>query len=144
MVRDASGGLNDTVTPGSGACEGLACGYGWNFTECAQQRSCRYGLINYYQARAALPDAGRAGWRLERAGEDKAWGDGSRLGKELQIGAPGPIPAPAGTGSPVRVAGSGGSFQTEPLLAMGTGMTQVGALSPPLTSGVRTPCPRRL
>ncbi|KAF4010718.1 hypothetical protein G4228_002405 [Cervus hanglu yarkandensis] len=25
VVRDASGGLNDTVTPGSGACEGLAC-----------------------------------------------------------------------------------------------------------------------
>ncbi|XP_006863610.1 PREDICTED: solute carrier family 12 member 3 isoform X2 [Chrysochloris asiatica] len=49
MVRDASGGLNDTVTPGAGACEGLACGYGWNFTECSQQHSCRYGLINYYQ-----------------------------------------------------------------------------------------------
>uniref|UniRef100_A0A2K5Q4Y5 Solute carrier family 12 member 3 n=1 Tax=Cebus imitator TaxID=2715852 RepID=A0A2K5Q4Y5_CEBIM len=49
VVRDASGVLNDTVTPGWGACEGLACGYGWNFTECAQQHSCRYGLINYYQ-----------------------------------------------------------------------------------------------
>ncbi|XP_054566416.1 solute carrier family 12 member 3 isoform X2 [Eptesicus fuscus] len=49
VVRDASGNLNDTVTPGLGACEGLACGYGWNFTECAQQRSCHYGLINYYQ-----------------------------------------------------------------------------------------------
>ncbi|XP_035580842.1 solute carrier family 12 member 3 isoform X2 [Zalophus californianus] len=49
VVRDASGALNDTVTPGSGTCEGLACGYGWNFTECAHQRSCRYGLINYYQ-----------------------------------------------------------------------------------------------
>lgn len=49
MVRDASGNLNDTVTPGLGACEGLACGYGWNFTECAQQHNCHYGLINYYQ-----------------------------------------------------------------------------------------------
>ncbi|ELW66186.1 Solute carrier family 12 member 3 [Tupaia chinensis] len=49
VVRDASGVLNDTVTPGAGACEGLACGYGWNFTQCAQQHSCRYGLINYYQ-----------------------------------------------------------------------------------------------
>uniref|UniRef100_G1SYG3 Solute carrier family 12 member 3 n=1 Tax=Oryctolagus cuniculus TaxID=9986 RepID=G1SYG3_RABIT len=49
VVRDASGNLNDTVTPGLGACEGLACGYGWNFTECAQRHSCRYGLINYYQ-----------------------------------------------------------------------------------------------
>ncbi|XP_017734294.1 PREDICTED: solute carrier family 12 member 3 isoform X4 [Rhinopithecus bieti] len=49
VVRDASGVLNDTMTPGWGACEGLACGYGWNFTECTQQHSCRYGLINYYQ-----------------------------------------------------------------------------------------------
>ncbi|XP_042545841.1 solute carrier family 12 member 3 isoform X1 [Dipodomys spectabilis] len=49
VVRDASGSLNDTVAASSGACEGLACGYGWNFTECAQQHSCRYGLINYYQ-----------------------------------------------------------------------------------------------
>nr|XP_003416344.1 solute carrier family 12 member 3 isoform X2 [Loxodonta africana] len=49
VVRDASGGLNDTVTPGVGTCEGLACGYGWNFTECSQGHSCRYGLINYYQ-----------------------------------------------------------------------------------------------
>ncbi|EGW00060.1 Solute carrier family 12 member 3 [Cricetulus griseus] len=49
VVRDASGDLNDTVTPGPGTCEGLACGYGWNFTECSQQHSCRYGLINYYQ-----------------------------------------------------------------------------------------------
>nr|XP_004670793.1 solute carrier family 12 member 3 isoform X2 [Jaculus jaculus] len=49
VVRDASGDVNDTVTSGSGACEGLACGYGWNFTKCAQQHSCRYGLINYYQ-----------------------------------------------------------------------------------------------
>ncbi|XP_055477104.1 solute carrier family 12 member 3 isoform X3 [Psammomys obesus] len=49
VVRDASGDLNDTMTPGPGTCEGLACGYGWNFTECSQQQSCRYGLINYYQ-----------------------------------------------------------------------------------------------
>lgn len=49
VVRDASGDLNDTMTPGPGTCEGLACGYGWNFTECSQQHSCRYGLINYYQ-----------------------------------------------------------------------------------------------
>ncbi|XP_012883347.1 PREDICTED: solute carrier family 12 member 3 [Dipodomys ordii] len=49
VVRDASGSLNDTLAASPGACEGLACGYGWNFTECAQQHSCRYGLINYYQ-----------------------------------------------------------------------------------------------
>uniref|UniRef100_A0A5F8G8B4 Solute carrier family 12 member 3 n=1 Tax=Monodelphis domestica TaxID=13616 RepID=A0A5F8G8B4_MONDO len=50
VVRDASGGLNDTVVPGSSDCEGLACGYGWNFTECSQKRNCHYGLINYYQS----------------------------------------------------------------------------------------------
>ncbi|XP_021075913.1 solute carrier family 12 member 3 isoform X3 [Mus pahari] len=49
VVRDASGDVNDTMTSGPGPCEGLACGYGWNFTECSQQHSCRYGLINYYQ-----------------------------------------------------------------------------------------------
>uniref|UniRef100_A0A670YNR6 Solute carrier family 12 member 3 n=1 Tax=Pseudonaja textilis TaxID=8673 RepID=A0A670YNR6_PSETE len=49
VVRDASGSLNDTVLAGSMGCEGIACGYGWNFTECAQRHSCQYGLINYYQ-----------------------------------------------------------------------------------------------
>ncbi|XP_040838050.1 solute carrier family 12 member 3 isoform X3 [Ochotona curzoniae] len=49
VVRDASGVLNDTMIPGSGTCEGLACGYGWNFTECSRELNCRYGLINYYQ-----------------------------------------------------------------------------------------------
>lgn len=68
MVRDASGNLNDTVTPGLGACEGLACGYGWNFTECAQQHNCHYGLINYYQVpgptghRGAEDRHGLGGW----------------------------------------------------------------------------------
>uniref|UniRef100_A0A6I8NCQ0 Solute carrier family 12 member 3 n=1 Tax=Ornithorhynchus anatinus TaxID=9258 RepID=A0A6I8NCQ0_ORNAN len=49
VVRDASGGLNDTVPPGSPDCEGLACGYGWNFTQCMQGQNCHYGLSNYYQ-----------------------------------------------------------------------------------------------
>nr|XP_005899980.1 PREDICTED: solute carrier family 12 member 3 [Bos mutus] len=43
VVRDASGGLNDTVTPGSGACEGLACGYGWCL--CLDQL---YPLIGFF------------------------------------------------------------------------------------------------
>uniref|UniRef100_A0A4X2LE32 Solute carrier family 12 member 3 n=1 Tax=Vombatus ursinus TaxID=29139 RepID=A0A4X2LE32_VOMUR len=50
VVRDASGSLNDTVVSGSPDCVGLACGYGWNFTECTQKHSCHYGLINYYQS----------------------------------------------------------------------------------------------
>lgn len=75
VVRDASGDLNDTMTPGSGACEGLACGYGWNFTHCSQQHSCRYGLINYYQVpvasagKAAPLDAGRG-----QAAAGTGWG----------------------------------------------------------------------
>ncbi|XP_025776373.1 solute carrier family 12 member 3 [Puma concolor] len=43
---DSRGSLGD---PGS-ASRGLACGSGWNFTECAHQL-CRYGLISYYQMR---------------------------------------------------------------------------------------------
>ncbi|NWU64169.1 S12A3 protein, partial [Pterocles burchelli] len=50
VVRDASGSLNDSVAVGSPGCEGLACAFGWNFTACAQQQSCRYGLSNYYQS----------------------------------------------------------------------------------------------
>ncbi|XP_059507602.1 solute carrier family 12 member 3 isoform X2 [Stegostoma tigrinum] len=49
VVRDASGSLNDTVLVAPADCEGIACGYGWNFTECAQAGTCTYGLINYYQ-----------------------------------------------------------------------------------------------
>ncbi|XP_038609509.1 solute carrier family 12 member 3 isoform X2 [Tachyglossus aculeatus] len=49
VVRDASGGLNDTVPVGSPDCEGLACAYGWNFTQCVQGQNCHYGLSNYYQ-----------------------------------------------------------------------------------------------
>ncbi|KAG8437675.1 hypothetical protein GDO86_008400 [Hymenochirus boettgeri] len=49
VIRDASGSLNDTIVQGGTNCVGLACGYGWNFTECATKQSCKYGLINQYQ-----------------------------------------------------------------------------------------------
>ncbi|XP_067905704.1 solute carrier family 12 member 3 isoform X2 [Heterodontus francisci] len=49
VIRDASGNVNDSIPIESMDCEGLACGYGWNFTECAQTGTCKYGLINYYQ-----------------------------------------------------------------------------------------------
>ncbi|XP_025026282.1 solute carrier family 12 member 3 [Python bivittatus] len=49
VIRDASGSINDTVLARPMTCEGIACGYGWNFTECAQSHSCHYGLLNYYQ-----------------------------------------------------------------------------------------------
>nr|BAN42613.1 solute carrier family 12 member 3 [Carcharhinus leucas] len=49
VIRDASGSVNDSIPIGSMDCEGLACGYGWNFTACTQAGTCKYGLINYYQ-----------------------------------------------------------------------------------------------
>ncbi|XP_032621589.1 solute carrier family 12 member 3-like [Chelonoidis abingdonii] len=51
VVRDASGSLNDTLgSPNTtDGCLGLGCGYGWNFTECAQPGTCKYGLANNYQ-----------------------------------------------------------------------------------------------
>ncbi|NXD39180.1 S12A3 protein, partial [Copsychus sechellarum] len=58
VVRDASGSLNDSVAVGSLGCEGLACSLGWNFTACTQQRSCRYGLSNYYQSMSMVSGFG--------------------------------------------------------------------------------------
>ncbi|NXH13177.1 S12A3 protein, partial [Bucco capensis] len=58
VVRDASGSLNDSVPLGSAGCEGLACALGWNFTACAQQQSCRYGLSNYYQSMSMVSGFG--------------------------------------------------------------------------------------
>ncbi|NXX29366.1 S12A3 protein, partial [Nicator chloris] len=58
VVRDASGSLNDSVAVGSPDCEGLACSFGWNFTTCTQQQSCRYGLSNYYQSMSMVSGFG--------------------------------------------------------------------------------------
>ncbi|XP_048814111.1 solute carrier family 12 member 3 isoform X2 [Lagopus muta] len=58
VLRDASGSLNDSVAVGSPGCEGLGCSYGWNFTDCAQQQSCRYGLSNYYQSMSMVSGFG--------------------------------------------------------------------------------------
>lgn len=55
MVRDASGVLNDTMLATSGDdCVGLACRYGWDFSECINNGTCAYGLINHYQVTAVL------------------------------------------------------------------------------------------
>ncbi|NXQ55551.1 S12A3 protein, partial [Anthoscopus minutus] len=58
VVRDASGSLNDSMAMGSPGCEGLACSFGWNFTSCTQQQSCRYGLSNYYQSMSMVSGFG--------------------------------------------------------------------------------------
>ncbi|MGH0118618.1 UNVERIFIED_CONTAM: hypothetical protein FKN15_047598 [Acipenser sinensis] len=50
MVRDASASLNDTLLSNETAgCEGQACSYGWNFTECYRAGDCSQGLLNNYQ-----------------------------------------------------------------------------------------------
>ncbi|XP_041095500.1 solute carrier family 12 member 3-like [Polyodon spathula] len=50
MVRDASASLNDTLLSNETAgCEGQACRYGWNFSECYRARDCTQGLLNNYQ-----------------------------------------------------------------------------------------------
>lgn len=56
VVRDASGLLNDSLslTSSSKNCVGLACQYGWDFTECINNNTCGYGIANYYQVSAIL------------------------------------------------------------------------------------------
>lgn len=52
VVRDASGNINDTLLiSGSGVsdCLGIACKYGWNFSDCIANNTCTYGLSNNYQ-----------------------------------------------------------------------------------------------
>ncbi|XP_041651193.1 solute carrier family 12 member 3 [Cheilinus undulatus] len=52
VVRDASGRLNDTLSLSfsSNNCVGLPCQYGWDFTECINNKTCTYGISNYYQS----------------------------------------------------------------------------------------------
>ncbi|XP_034033070.1 solute carrier family 12 member 3 [Thalassophryne amazonica] len=52
VVRDASGSLNDTLSASSfnSNCVGLACQYGWDFSDCINNNTCTYGIINYYQS----------------------------------------------------------------------------------------------
>ncbi|XP_036399123.1 solute carrier family 12 member 3 [Megalops cyprinoides] len=51
VVRDASGVLNDTMpAPTTEDCVGLACRYGWNFSECITNKTCAFGISNYYQS----------------------------------------------------------------------------------------------
>uniref|UniRef100_H3CI37 Solute carrier family 12 member 3 n=1 Tax=Tetraodon nigroviridis TaxID=99883 RepID=H3CI37_TETNG len=52
VVRDASGILNDSLslTTSNENCTGFACHYGW-FSDCIYNKSCTYGISNYYQVR---------------------------------------------------------------------------------------------
>lgn len=53
MVRDASGLLNDSLslTTSNESCTGFTCHYGWDFGDCINNKSCAYGISNYYQVR---------------------------------------------------------------------------------------------
>lgn len=54
VVRDASGLLNDSLSANASpeSCTGFACHYGWDFSECTNNKSCTYGISNYYQVRS--------------------------------------------------------------------------------------------
>ncbi|XP_016125715.1 solute carrier family 12 member 3-like [Sinocyclocheilus grahami] len=49
-LRDASGNINDNISSLSGECLGVGCNYGWNFTDCMTNKTCTYGISNYYQS----------------------------------------------------------------------------------------------
>ncbi|KAM9335538.1 solute carrier family 12 member 3-like [Symphorus nematophorus] len=47
VLRDASGNISDFMTGNiTDGCVGLGCNLGWNFTDCIQSQSCKYGLAN--------------------------------------------------------------------------------------------------
>ncbi|XP_042257167.1 solute carrier family 12 member 10, tandem duplicate 1 [Thunnus maccoyii] len=50
VVRDASGNITDILTGNiTEGCVGLGCGLGWNFTECIQTQTCKYGLAKNFE-----------------------------------------------------------------------------------------------
>ncbi|KAG7333604.1 hypothetical protein KOW79_003739 [Hemibagrus wyckioides] len=48
VVRDATGNVNDTITPGSSCNFSAACNFGYDFSACAESK-CPYGLMNNFQ-----------------------------------------------------------------------------------------------
>ncbi|XP_017321155.1 solute carrier family 12 member 1 [Ictalurus punctatus] len=48
VVRDATGNVNDTITPGSSCNFSTACDFGYDFSACAVTK-CHYGLMNNFQ-----------------------------------------------------------------------------------------------
>uniref|UniRef100_A0A4W4G532 Solute carrier family 12 member 3 n=1 Tax=Electrophorus electricus TaxID=8005 RepID=A0A4W4G532_ELEEL len=49
VVRDATGNLNDTITPGAKCNFSVACNFGYDFSICRTTK-CQYGLMNNFQA----------------------------------------------------------------------------------------------
>ncbi|XP_077594567.1 solute carrier family 12 member 3 [Stigmatopora nigra] len=52
VVRDASGLVNDSLSSSNSnsTCVGLACQYGWDFSDCIKNNTCVFGISNYYQS----------------------------------------------------------------------------------------------
>ncbi|RVE71412.1 hypothetical protein OJAV_G00051510 [Oryzias javanicus] len=52
VISATIGVLNDTLSASTppDACIGLGCDYGWDFTECITNGTCKYGISNYYQS----------------------------------------------------------------------------------------------
>ncbi|XP_077451747.1 solute carrier family 12 member 3 [Stigmatopora argus] len=52
VVRDASGLVNDSLSSSNSnrTCVGLACQYGWDFSDCINNNTCVFGISNYYQS----------------------------------------------------------------------------------------------
>ncbi|XDV28834.1 hypothetical protein PO909_032037 [Leuciscus waleckii] len=73
VVRDATGDINDTISSLSGECLGIGCNYGWDFSDCINNKTCPFGLSNNYQtmslvsAVAPLISAGIFGATLSSA-----------------------------------------------------------------------------
>ncbi|KAK1785240.1 hypothetical protein P4O66_018637 [Electrophorus voltai] len=49
VVRDATGNLNDTITPGAKCNFSVACNFGYDFSICRTTK-CQYGLMNNFQS----------------------------------------------------------------------------------------------
>ncbi|KAM6964914.1 solute carrier family 12 member 3-like [Aplochiton taeniatus] len=60
LIRDASGNIADMLPANytGGDCVGVACQYGWNFTQCITEHNCKYGLANSFQALSQLSGTG--------------------------------------------------------------------------------------
>ncbi|XP_008433393.1 solute carrier family 12 member 3-like isoform X2 [Poecilia reticulata] len=55
VVRDASGNPSHILTGNNtDGCVGLACNLGWNFTDCSQSQTCRFGLANSFNVLGQL------------------------------------------------------------------------------------------
>ncbi|XP_074546621.1 solute carrier family 12 member 2 isoform X2 [Halichoeres trimaculatus] len=58
IVRDASGSLNDTLSSQFINCTDAACKFGYDFSSCKSDKSCKYGLHNDFQVMSLVSGFG--------------------------------------------------------------------------------------